>query len=27
VAEDWKKLHSEDFRNLNASPDIIRVIK
>jgi hypothetical protein len=27
VAGSWRRLHNEDIRNVNASPDIIRVIK
>jgi hypothetical protein len=27
VAGGWRRLHNEDLHNLNASPDIIRVIK
>jgi hypothetical protein len=27
VAEGWRRLHNEEFRNLYASPNIIRVIK
>jgi hypothetical protein len=27
VAEDWRRLHSEDLRNSYVSPNIIRAIK
>jgi hypothetical protein len=27
VTAGWRKLHREEFRNLQSSPDIIRVIK
>jgi hypothetical protein len=27
VAGGWRRLHNEELRKLNASPDIIRVIK
>jgi hypothetical protein len=27
VAEDWKRLHNEELRNLYASPNVIRVNK
>jgi hypothetical protein len=27
VAGDWRRLHSEELRNLYASPNVIRVIK
>jgi len=27
VAEGWKRLHNEEFHNLCASPNIIRVVK
>jgi hypothetical protein len=26
VAGSWRRLHNEELRNLNASPDIIRAI-
>jgi len=27
VAEEWRRLHNEELRNLYASPNIIRMIK
>jgi hypothetical protein len=27
VAGDWRRLHNEELHNLNASPNITRVIK
>jgi hypothetical protein len=27
VARGWRRLHNEELRNLDASPNIVRVIK
>jgi len=27
VAGHWRRLHNEELHNLNASPDVIRIIK